>query len=114
MLGNQDGFEDGTVITEYLEEYKTNDVSKNLVIYSDVANTIFFFLFIITFKYVCAFAQKKVLKSTQTVADYTIYAVGLPEEDATEADVIEHFAQYGKVVEVIFARKIGRMMKAYK
>ena len=32
----------------------------------------------------------------------------------TEKDIEEHFAQYGKVVEITFARKFGKMMKVYK
>lgn len=88
------------------------------------------------FKYLSAVAIKKALIKSQTASDYTVYVTGLPneyaireewvmKEDGKEAlekiplivtarDVEEHFAQYGKVVEISFARKFGKMMDQYK
>lgn len=114
MLGNQKGFEDGTINTDYINEYKNNELERHLVIYSDVANTIFFFLFIILFKYLSALAQRNALIRTKTISDYTVYATGIPTQGVTERDIIEHFAQYGKVIDVVFSRKFGKMMKVYK
>ncbi|CAI2377567.1 unnamed protein product [Moneuplotes crassus] len=133
MLGNQDGFEEGTQLQHGIKAHSDNDLQKYLVIYSDLANTLFFFCFIYYLKYIGAVAIKEALYKTQTPSDYTLYVTGLPNEyqtvkdarpeDGKEAttkyritihEVEEHFAQYGKVVEVIFARKFGKMMKIYK
>ena len=51
---------------------------------------------------------------TQTASDYTVYAVGIPDEGMTSKEIVEHFSQYGKVVDVEFSRKMGKMMKAYR
>ncbi|CAI2374106.1 unnamed protein product [Moneuplotes crassus] len=133
MLGNQEGFEEGTQLTDGIEAHLNNDTNRYLVIYSDLVNTIFFFLFVYYLKYIGAVAIKEALHKTQTPSDYTLYVTGLPNEYQTfkmiraedgkeitekyiitEKDVEEHFAQYGKIVEITFARKFGKMMKIYK
>ena len=52
MLGNQKGFEDGTTQRGNVEDYEDTDSEKNLVIISDLVNTVFFFLILGCFKYV--------------------------------------------------------------
>ena len=52
MLGNQDGFQYGTTETKGIDAYKDNDTERYLVIVSDMVNTVFFFLFILCFKYI--------------------------------------------------------------
>ena len=81
----------------------------------------------------------KVLRETQTASDYTLYVTGFPLnglDDYLESNrnaklkegekynskvkvelerqvVIEHFSHYGKIEEVVFARRFGNMMKDY-
>jgi hypothetical protein len=114
MLGNQDGFQYGTTETKGIDAYKDNDIDRNLVIISDLINTVFFFLFILSFKYICAILERKSLVKTQTASDYTVYAIGIPDEGMTKKEILEHFSQYGKVIEVEFSRKMGKMMTAYR
>jgi len=84
MLGNQNGFEGGTTLTNGINAYKDDDTERKMVIYSDLANTIFFFFFIYYLKYVCSVAIKDALFKTQTASDYTLYITGLPNEYQTE------------------------------
>lgn len=83
MLGNQDGFYQGTQLTDGVTAHEDNDLDRYLVIYSDIANTIFFFLFIYYLKYIGSVAIKEALFKTQTASDYTLYVTGLPNEYQT-------------------------------
>ena len=79
------------------------------------------------------------MRDTQTSSDYTIYVTGFPtngltgylennENNETKRSVkyltkikveferqliVEHFSHYGKIEEVVFARRFGNMMKDY-
>jgi len=43
-----------------------------------------------------------------------VYVGNIPDEEVYENDIVEHFAQYGKVVSVVFSRKFGKMLGDYK
>lgn len=111
-LGNTDGFDEGTRDSGKIND--EDDTLRYLVIYSDLINTIFFFWFVYAFKYLWVKNTRSILKRTTTASDYSIYVTNLPPTGVTKHDIVEHFAQYGKIEEVTFSRKFGSMMNEYK
>lgn len=51
-LGNTKGFDNGATMLESTEKADNYDLLRNMVIYSDFVNTLFFFAFIYVFKYI--------------------------------------------------------------
>ncbi|CAI2383860.1 unnamed protein product [Moneuplotes crassus] len=112
-LGNQKGYVSGTSDSDSLKVDDDNEASRALTITSDVINTVALYIFLMVFNAVSRHKMIDLMKRKQTPSDYSIYVTGFPDDSCSEEDIREYFSKYGEVLEIVFARRFGKMMKGY-
>lgn len=112
-LGNQVGYQTGTTDPNAMNIDDKNEEERAIYLTSDLINTIALYIFIIIFKIVCQQKISAVMRRTQTPSDYSIYVTGFPDDAVTKEDVRNHFSKWGKIEEIIFARRFAKMIGDY-
>lgn len=112
-LGNQQGFISGTTDPDSLNIDDDNEAARALTITSDVLNIVALYIFLLVFNAVSRHKLIDMMKRKQTPSDYSIYVKGFPDDEVSKSDIEKYFSKYGEVMEVVFARRFGKMMKGY-
>lgn len=101
---------------QVLYETEFNDNEKTLagLFISDAIYTGIFIVFIIVFQILSSRTISQNFRFNVTLADFAVEVKGLPKEGVDKQEVVNHFKQFGSVIEVYLARSYNGVLAAYK
>jgi RNA recognition motif-containing protein len=79
----------------------------------DLLNTLLFIGFLLYYRIRSTIVTRNNVRANVTAGDYAVMIKGLPKEGVTAEDISKHFAKYGEVREVCFAREYDDILKDY-